>query len=245
MQAHVGSHCVDCARESRPSATFKAKAWNARQITLVTYALIAVNTGVLIWMGVDDPASLGLRNRISGVQFDLGLARGLLTEDEWYRLVSAGFLHFGIVHFAFNMLLLFQLGQLLEPAIGRVRFGLMYGAALLGGSAGAVLLEPRGLHGGASGAVFGLMAAAAVGLRYRGINPFATSIGPLLLINLLLTFSIPGISIGGHLGGVVAGGVAALVIMAPPWKFPKWLPYATPVAVALLSVGVAVVASRM
>jgi len=244
VQAPVGSHCVDCAREARPSTTFKAKAWNARQITLVTYALIAVNLAVLIWMGIDDPASLGLRNRISGVQRDLGLARGFLVDGEWYRLVSAGFLHFGIVHFAFNMLLLFQLGQLLEPAIGRVRFGLLYGAALLGGSAGAVLLEPRGLHGGASGAVFGLMAAAAVGLRYRGINPFATSIGPLLLINLLLTFSIPGISIGGHVGGVVAGGVSALVIMAPKWKFPAWAAYVTPVAVAIVSVAVAVAVSR-
>ena len=245
VQAAVGSHCVDCARQARPSATFKAKVWNARQITLVTYALIAVNVAVMIWMGIDDPASIGLRNRISGVQFDLGLARGLLADGEWYRLVSAGFLHFGIVHFAFNMLLLFQLGQLLEPAIGRVRFGLLYGAALLGGSAGAVLLEPRGLHGGASGAVFGLMAAAAVGLRYRGINPFSTSIGPLLLINLLLTFSIPGISIGGHLGGVVAGGAVSLVVMAPPWKFPKWAPYVAPVAVALISIGVAVTVSRM
>lgn len=245
VQASVGSHCLECARESQPSAAFKAKAWNARQITLVTYALIAVNLAVLIWMGVDDPASLGLRNRVSGVQYDLGLARGALAADEWYRLVSAGFLHFGIVHFAFNMLLLYQLGQLLEPAIGRVRFSLLYAAALLGGSAGAVLLEPRGLHGGASGAVFGLMAAAAVGLRYRGINPFATSIGPLLLINLLLTFSIPGISIGGHLGGVVAGGVAALVIMAPPRKFPTWAAYVAPVAIAVVSIGVAVVVSRM
>ena len=56
-----------------------------------------------------------------------------------------GFLHFGIIHLAFNMLLLFQLGQLLEPAIGRVRFGLLYFAALLGGSAGALLLQPNAL----------------------------------------------------------------------------------------------------
>ena len=97
---------------------------------------------------------------------------------EWYRLVTSGFLHFGIIHIAFNMLLLFQLGQLLEPAIGRIRFGLLYFAALLGGSAGALILSAeRRCHGGASGAVFGLMAAAFVGLRNRGVNPFSTGIG--------------------------------------------------------------------
>ena len=108
-------------------------------------------------------------------QFDLGLAGPFLpSTGEWYRLVTAGFLHFGIIHLAFNMLLLFQLGQLLEPAIGRVRFGLLYFAALLGGSAGALLLQPNALHGGASGAVFGLMGAAFVGMRNRGVNPFST-----------------------------------------------------------------------
>ena len=90
------------------------------------------------------------------------------------------------------MLLLFQLGQLLEPAIGRIRFALLYFAALLAGSAGALLLSPNALHGGASGAVFGLMGAAFVGLRNRGVNPFSTGLGTVLMLNLLLTFTHPG-----------------------------------------------------
>ena len=244
VQAPVGSHCLECARQSQPSARFKVQAWNARQITLVTYTLIAVNVAVFVWMAIDNTASMGMRGGITQAQFDLGLAKPLLESGEWYRLVTAGFIHFGIIHIGFNMLLLYQLGQLLEPALGRVRFALLYIAALLGGSAGAVLIEQQGLHGGASGAVFGLMAAAAVGLRHRGINPLATSIGPLLLINLLLTFSIPGISIGGHVGGIIAGGAAAYVMLLPAWRVPRWTTYVTPVGVAVVAVIVSVIAAQ-
>ncbi|MDQ3312952.1 MAG: rhomboid family intramembrane serine protease, partial [Actinomycetota bacterium] len=168
-----------------------------------------------------------------------------LARDEWYRLVSSGFLHFGIFHLLLNMFLLFQLGQLLEPMIGRIRFGLLYLAALLGGSAGAMLLQPDGFHGGASGAVFGLMGAAFVALRHQGINPFSTGLGMTLLINLVFTFSIPGISIGGHVGGVVAGAAAGFVMFAPRWKVPAWATYVTPVAVALVAVVATVVAVQM
>ena len=76
-------------------------------------------------------------------------------------------------------------------------------------------MSPNSLSGGASGAVFGLMAAAFVGLRNRGVNPFSTGIGTVLVINLLLTFTLPGISIGGHVGGIVGGVLAGWVIMAP------------------------------
>ena len=94
-----------------------------------------------------------------------------------------------------------------------MRFALLYFAALLGGSAGVMLLNQNftELHGGASGAVFGLMGAAAVVLFQRGINPLTTGLGMTLILNLLITFSIPGISIGGHLGGLVAGALAGVV----------------------------------
>ena len=78
-----------------------------------------------------------------------------------------------------------------------------------------MLLQPDGLHGGASGAVFGLMGMAAVGYQQRGINPLNTSIGTLLLLNLLITFVVPGISIGGHLGGAAAGALCALLVLSP------------------------------
>jgi membrane associated rhomboid family serine protease len=191
---------------------------------------------------LEDSAAFTSQRSTQG-QFDLGLAEPFLEQGEWYRLVTAGFLHFGIIHLAFNMLLLFQLGQLLEPAIGRVRFALLYFGALLAGSAGALIMQPDALHGGASGAVFGLMGAAFIGMRNRGVNPFTTGIGTTLLLNLLITFTIPGISIGGHIGGILGGALAGWVVLAPPYaRMPKWATYAAPAAVIVVSILVSVIA---
>ncbi|MEP7114618.1 MAG: rhomboid family intramembrane serine protease, partial [Ilumatobacteraceae bacterium] len=158
------------------------------------------------------------------------------VNGEYYRLITSGFLHFSIFHVGMNMLLLFQLGQLLEPSIGRLRFGLLYFASLLAGSFGALLLQPNGLTGGASGAVFGLMAAAAIGMHRRGVNVFQTGIGTILILNLVITFTIPGISVGGHLGGAIAGAICGFVILAPGHAaLPKWASYATPLAVVVVA----------
>jgi membrane associated rhomboid family serine protease len=245
VQAQVGSHCVECARLSRPDVRTRARYWTARQPTLATYTLMAINLAVFAWLAFQDPDSLTGQGNITQGQFDLGLAKPLLEQGEWYRLVTAGFLHFGILHIAFNMLLLFQLGQLLEPAIGRIRFALLYFSALLAGSAGALLLQPNTLVGGASGAVFGLMGAAFVGLRHRGVNPLTTGIGTVLLLNLLITFTIPGIAIGGHIGGLVGGAIAGWVVLAPSYKgVPRWATYAAPVAVIAISVIISVVVTN-
>lgn len=250
VQANVGSHCLECAKASKPDVKTRARYWSARQPTLVTYALMAVNIAVFFFLAIQDSRSVtgsGITGRSPDElgQWDLGLAGPFIEDGEWYRLVTSGFLHFGIIHLAFNMLLLFQLGQLLEPAIGRIRFGLLYFAALLAGSAGALIVQPNAIHGGASGAVFGLMGAAFIGLRNRGVNPFSTGLGTVLLLNLLLTFTIPGISIGGHIGGIIGGAVAGWVVLAPPYRnLPKWATYAAPSAVIVLSVVVSAVIVR-
>lgn len=237
--------------------------WNARQPILVTYALIGINLAVFLWGALRDNAHLSGR-RTTAQTTELGLSQVLLDErafhpvvwDQlqllpdfpWYRLLTSGFVHFGIIHLFFNMFLLYQLGNMLEPALGRVRFGLVYFAGLFGGSFGILLLQPAGLHGGASGAVFGLLGAAAAGLLRRGINPLSTSIGSLLMINLLITFTIPGISIGGHLGGVVGGGIAGAAAFGWSGRFgsaapPKALSYAVPAAVIVASIIGAVLAA--
>ncbi|MFV0308304.1 MAG: rhomboid family intramembrane serine protease [Desertimonas sp.] len=214
---------------------------NARQPTLVTYSLIAINLAIFALITINNPDTL----RSTGIfrspgelgQDDLGLARAFLVDGQWYRMVTSGFLHFGVIHLAFNMLLLFQLGQLLEPAVGRVRFLLLYFASMLAGSAGAMLLQPDAFHGGASGAVFGLMGAAAVAMHRRGVNIFSTGLGTTLLLNLILTFSISGISIGGHLGGVIGGTAAGWFMLTPNWRStPEWASYVAPVAVGAISV---------
>ena len=240
VQAAVGSHCVDCAKAARLDLGTRAKYWNARQHTLVTYVLMAINIAVFVYTSIDDPSSMGGRRGVTEAQAQLGLVEFVMSADgEWYRLVTSGFLHFGVIHLAFNMLLLYQLGQLLERSLGRAKFGLLYAAGLLGGSFGAVIFtdNPFAVTGGASGAVFGLMAAAAVGLQRQGVSVFSTGLGTTLLLNFFITFAIPGISIGGHLGGAAAGAICGFVMMAPRWKpVPSWAKWATPAAVAVISV---------
>jgi membrane associated rhomboid family serine protease len=250
VQASVGSHCIDCARLARPDPKTRARYWNARQATLVTYALILTNLLVFVYLVFETPKSvMGDTNAIGYVR--LGLSRDLLRNDffpgipdglpgQWYRLVSSGFLHYGIFHLAFNMYALYMLGQTLEPMLGRLRFAMVYFACLLGGSAGALLLQPHGLHGGASGAVFGLFGLIMVGYIQRGINPLTTALGGVLIINVLLSFR-PGISFGGHVGGAVAGAICGLVMMAPAQRrvAEKWT-YITPILVGVASIAVAV-----
>ncbi len=249
VQAAVGSHCLECARAGRPDVATRARYWSARQPTLVTYTLIAINVGIYIWLGLLDPRAFTGSGQITSGQAELVLhwnTMHFFGASEYYRLVSSGFVHFGVIHIAFNMLLLFQLGQLLEPAVGRVRFALLYFAGLFAGSLGALLLtDHRAPSGGASGAVFGLVAAAFIGLRNRGINPFSTGIGALLVINLLLTFTLPDISIGAHVGGIVGGLIAGWVILAPPYaRLPRWASYVVPAAVIVVSIAASVVVVR-
>jgi membrane associated rhomboid family serine protease len=249
----VGSHCVDCAKASRPDARTRARYWSASKPALVTYTLIAINVAVFLGIALwtRDPGALG--GTTTDAHLDLGLSRDVLAEpirwmgddgtsfvtepDGWYRLITSGFMHFGILHLAFNMYFLYVLGPMLERPLGRVRFSLLYFASLLGGSFGVVLSDAPGITAGASGAVFGLLGAAALGLWRRGVNPFSTGIGTVLLLNIFITFAVPGISIGGHLGGLVAGALCAVVMLAPDHRrFPEWATYATPIAIGLASV---------
>jgi membrane associated rhomboid family serine protease len=110
------------------------------------------------------------------------------------------------------MFALFILGTLLEPGIGTARFLGVYFVALLAGSFGALLLDPHETTVGASGAIFGLMSAAFIVARHRGLEGLASQIGFYVILNLAFTFGVPGISVGGHLGGLVGGGLAALIV---------------------------------
>jgi membrane associated rhomboid family serine protease len=103
-----------------------------------------------------------------------------------------------------------MLGNMLEPALGNVKFALVYVVGLLGGSFGALLVNPTAVTVGASGAIFGLMGAAFFELRNRGIDPFQSGIGGLILLNLAFSFVLSNISIGGHIGGLIGGSLAML-----------------------------------
>ncbi|MGA0893057.1 MAG: rhomboid family intramembrane serine protease [Ilumatobacteraceae bacterium] len=253
VQATVGSHCLDCAKASQPDIRTRVRHANARVLTPATYALIGINLLVFAAMVLADASTLG-GGSITTAHAELGLSRDILqnglrftdgsTGDahQWYRLVTAGFIHFGVFHILMNMLLLYQLGMLLERELGSLRFSLLYVASLLTGSLGVLLVEPFALSGGASGAVFGLMAAAAVGLHRRGVNVFSTGIGTTLILNLVLTFTISGISIGGHVGGALGGAACGWVMMAPRWKpTAEWARWAMPALLAAAAVIASVV----
>jgi membrane associated rhomboid family serine protease len=243
VQASVGSHCLDCARAARPDVKTRAVFWNARQPTLVTTVIIAINVLAFVATVLNDGKAIGGRATEGHYNYGLfGPSIGYL--DEYYRIVTSGFMHFGIIHIGFNMYLLYMLGQMLEPTLGRVKFALVYLAGLLGGSAGALLLSPNSLSAGASGAVFGLMALAFVGYYLNGMNPMNTSIGSLLVLNLFITFVVSNVSIGGHLGGAVAGGLCAFTVMAPRHKkVPTWASYAGPIVICVIAVVICVVAA--
>ena len=170
------------------------------------------------------------------------IARYFLEQGEWYRLISCGFVHFGLFHVAMNMLLTFQLGQMFEPQIGSLRFGLLYFASLLGGSVGALMLSPNSPTGGASGAVFGLMAAAVVGMRQAGQNPMRSGLGLTFVINIVITLAIPGISIGGHFGGAAVGAICGAVVLAPNKRLiPKTLGVVVPIVISAALIYAAVI----
>ena len=205
----VGMRCPECAGRKTRIRTLST----AADEPVLTYILIGLNVavalGALLSGGSATTGGVGASNVLS----DGSVSRHAIADGEYWRLVTAGFLHAGFFHLAFNMFALWILGGMLEPAVGRLRFGLIYLVSLLAGSFGALLLEPTAPTVGASGAIFGLMAAAAVTLRRRGISLMESGLGLWIGLNLLITFSVPNISIGGHLGGLAGGGLAALVML--------------------------------
>jgi membrane associated rhomboid family serine protease len=206
----VGMRCPECAGQ-RTQVRRGPAALTATATPYVTYTLIALNVvAFIVTLGGGAAAVDGG----GSVLRDFGLAGPLVAEGEWYRIVTGGFLHAGLIHLGLNMLVLYFIGRLLEPAIGGPRLLAIYLVSLLAGAFGALLLDPDQITVGASGAIFGLMAAAFVIARRRGMEALAGEIGMLLAINLLITFTIPNISIGGHLGGLVGGALAALAVTA-------------------------------
>jgi membrane associated rhomboid family serine protease len=209
ITAPVGFQCPECVKGAPPVRRYSEMRRAGAQQIAVTVSLIAIN--VLVYLPTLGGG--GATGRSTGdVATRLALFGPAVANGDWYRLITSGFVHYGLLHIGFNMFILYQLGLLLEPAFGRIRFGLLYFASLLGGSVGALLLDPNALTAGASGAVFGLMAAAVVALRRRGVGLLQSNIGVLLLINLVLTFTVGGISIGGHVGGMAAGAAAGFAI---------------------------------
>jgi membrane associated rhomboid family serine protease len=250
IQAPIGFHCPEDAKQGKQKVytaqtLFGAGGRNA----VVTLGLIGINVAVYVAglaMGDDQLRIDG--GLIAGGYLTTGEKIGVVT-GEWYRLVTSGFLHADLLHIAFNMYLLYVLGRMIEPVVGHVRFGVVYFFSLLCGSFGALLLSPDVLTVGASGAVFGLMGLAVIVQRSRGINPFDTGIGSLIVLNVVITFAFSGsISVGGHIGGLVGGLVAGWLIVELPRHsraMPDFLPTAAVLALSVAVIGASIWAASL
>ena len=229
----VGMRCPECSKQK----TEVRRLAPTSDRPVVTIGIIAIC--VLTYFGMSRGDIFG--GPTGRYVLDYGLAGPPVADGELYRLVTSGFMHGGLLHLAFNMYILWFLGNLLEPSLGPWRFGALYLASMLAGSLGALLLSPDQFTVGASGAVFGLMGAAFVLSSARGIDPMQSGIGPLILINLALSFIIPNVSIGGHLGGLVGGALAAFLM---DQAFERRRGIAIPIAACVL-VGALAVAGSM
>ena len=179
----------------------------SRRMNAVTIALIAVNVAVaLVELGINGSFT---NNNV----FVKGVLWGPFVADgEWWRLVTAMFLHANILHLAVNMYSLYYVGSILEHVIGRWRFLLLYFASGVAGSAGALVWSPSQPTVGASGAIFGVLGALFV-LERRGTIASGGQIAMLIVINLVITFTLSSfISVGGHVGGLI-GGIALMWLL--------------------------------
>jgi membrane associated rhomboid family serine protease len=208
----VGMRCPECAAQ-RTQVRRVATSGLGQGAEPATYVLIGLNVIAFLaeMLGGASATSFGGGSELVR---EGGLnAFAIDAGGEWWRIVTAGFLHAGLIHLAFNMFALYVLGSLLEPAVGTARFVGIYAVSLLAGSLGALLVSPNDLTVGASGAVFGLMAAAFIMARHRGFEQVASQIGLFVVLNLVFTFAASStISVGGHIGGLLGGGAAALLV---------------------------------
>ncbi|MGH3493239.1 MAG: rhomboid family intramembrane serine protease [Sciscionella sp.] len=215
---------MDCVRQGRRTtrgATTVAGAPAVDRKPWVTYTIIALNVAVYL---VTVVLTRSIMNNGSAVlERNWELFPPAVAAGQWWRLVTSGFVHFGLIHIGVNMASLWFIGRDLERFLGPLRYSVLYALSLLGGSAGAYLLTfaiqtPSGLEyaasGGASGAIFGVFGGILILVLRLKINPRQVII--LLVVNLVFSFSVPHISWQAHIGGLITGALfAAAVVYAP------------------------------
>jgi len=223
--------CPECSKQK----TRVVRRGYAGAEPLVAYWLIGVNVLAFIAAIATGGTFSGGVGGADSVFAKSALFGPAVADGDWYRVITSGFMHYGVFHLGLNMWALYVIGQLLEPAVGHVRFALIYFVSLLGGSLGALIVTPNALTAGASGAVFGVMAGALIVARERGADPIAQQLGFFLVINVVFTFAASNISIGGHIGGMTAGAISTtLLLYGDRLSLPRWAPL---VLASLLGVG--------
>jgi membrane associated rhomboid family serine protease len=210
-EAPVGYQCVDCVAESARSHASTVP-W-PRRLTgrvMVVPALIAINILIFAVTAVE-AGSVG-RNANSSLFDQWALQPAAVADGAWWQLLTSGFLHIGPIHLVFNMIALWVIGRDLEQVLGSVRFLVVYLVSLIGGSLVILLFENPASHtAGASGAVFGLMGGLAVVLIKLRLSPSPAL--TIILLNVVISFVVPNISILGHFGGLAFGAAATAVLL--------------------------------
>lgn len=209
IPAAVGFQCPQCVHEASATVRQPVSPAGGRLVTkpTVTYALIGINVAVFL---------IQLVVGIDTVAGNFGMwPVAVAANGEWFRLMSAAFLHGSFLHIAFNMYVLFALGPALERILGHTRFLVLYLVAALGGGvASYAFSDIRSISVGASGAIFGLMGALLVAGRRLGHD--IRQVAMLLAVNVVIGFIAPGVDWRAHLGGLVAGAAAAAVFVYAP-----------------------------
>jgi len=190
---------------------------------MITRFLIFVNVIAYLWeikVAGFGMLSLSGSNGIATVLQDGALwPSAVLIDHQWWRLITAGFLHAGLLHIGVNMMSLWFLGRFIEQIAGPVRMLLIYAVSLVASGIGVVFLSgPDAATVGASGAIFGLFGALfAIGLKLGrpGMDLIRSNIG-ILVLNLIITFTVPAISWQAHVSGLLAGFILTFLVYFPP-----------------------------
>lgn len=216
--ASVGFHCPDDVERAARTVRAPRTSVGARLLQsppYVTFTLVALNVAAYLVSGLQSGGTLrdptGSRLFLDWQLFP----QAVHDQHDYYQLITSAFLHLSLLHIAANMLALVFVGPALEQLLGRWRFAALYLLSALGGSAAIYAFDfPRGFTAGASGAIFGLFGACVVLVRRLGLDP-QWLIGT-IVINFIVTFSVPNISKYGHIGGFVTGALIGLVLGGVP-----------------------------
>ncbi len=249
--ASVGFQCPHCVKEGNRGSRQLRTPYGGQRVAdprITTFVLIGIN--VVVWMAIQANGgarsallyALALTPDYTGRSLPGGgrvLVEGV-AQGSWWQVGTSLFTHVEPLHIGFNMLALYFLGPMLENVLGRWRFLALYLASGMAGSAAVMVLSNSyGPTLGASGAIFGLMGALAViALKVRGqVQSILMWIG----LNLVLTFTISGISWQGHIGGLVGGAALGAAMVYAPRERRSLLQWSAVALVLLVSVGLIVV----
>ena len=204
---------------------------------LIATVLIGINVLVYIVTAIDAGSANSPEN--GPIFSDLALIPVNVGAGRWWGVLTAGFLHFGLIHLAVNMMSLYFIGPALEQVLGRVRFLTVYLLSLIGGSAAAMVLSDEfSRNAGASGAIWGLLGALLVTFRRLRLN--MTQLLSTVALNVFITFAIPGLSWQGHFGGLVVGAAVGAAMVYPRAAIRTTVQVASSVAVLVLLAAVIV-----